>query len=547
MFFSFHRDGFVSHLERLQVYLLRLQNERNALQTSSEKRSMLMQQASYVAEAEAVGPSLTNHPLNTLTQRYSTYKRTKNEYANSKEALDAMQALCQQQMCAYRGCMKAIETHKMTDNIQFLVDILSNFKAMGTPHAFEMVKEFLDNSAQMAIYLQSCQLSGCLDDLVERLIEGAQHALAAIDDYGAVTRYHPPSMLANHRLTKWAEWCARLIEQPSVPECRDVASRAQTTFGKKPVNNVLVQQVMAFSYQMQTNICDIELRLQKSGDRLHMEADELNDDVTDSQLVEKYTIAFEAARKSIRLFLHDSPSKKQSNVFALHCVSITTLCDLNKRLLMMENAAANAGENMVDLTFNGNWVLDELYAHSAIMCEIAFIVESAHRDLATNVLTNEFLYAEQCLRHIQLMHENVRDANEQFSASILTGALHGVISENDGVLDVIGALSIYQDILPDLLVKLNLLLRRSGMLNGGDHSTVTATVGELRQKFDTLKQQFEQCDELDAGAKLFLSMNELFEQLDDKYDQLIDHLKLLHLRDDQRKIDQMKSSLELAV
>lgn len=521
------------------------------LQVLCGKRLILMQQAAYVAEAEALGPPLTNHSLATLTQRYSTYKRTKNEYNNAKEALVTMQTNCLHQMTDYRLCLEAIETNKLTEQSNQLNDMMDNFKMMLAPHAFTMVKEFLDNSAQMAIYLQFSQLGTCIDDVIIGQITMAQQAIESIVDYGAVTRYHPRSVLAQHRLAKWAEWCSHLSEHATVQDCRDVAAQCQSTFGKKAINNVLMQQVAAFSYQLQTNICDSEVRLQKLMDRLRMEADEsANTDLNGSWIVTEYTTSFEDARNSIRLFLHEPSNKIQQNVFALHCVSISTLCEQSKRLLMMENAAANAGENMVDLTFNGNWVLDELYAHSAIMCEIAFIVESAHREQATNILNNEFLYAEQCLRQIQVLHEHVRTANEQFASNILSDALHGVISENNGVLDIIAALSNLQESLqtiPELLMNLNLHLRRSGMLGGGEQSSASGDVCILRQKLDVLKQQCEQNSGNNAGAKLFLDMNGLFERLDDEYERLMNYVQFLVLRDEQRKIDQMKSSLDLTV
>lgn len=551
MGFFFHRDGFVHQLNRVHVYLKCLQNERTTLQVLTGKRLVLLQQAAYIAEAEAAGSSLSNHALNTLTQRYGSYKRTKNEYNNSKEALVTMRENCMQQMTEYRSCLKEIESNQITEQSSHINELLSSFQIIITPHAFGMVKDFLDNSAQMAIYIQSCQLSGCLDDVLLKQITAVQQALDAIVDYGAVSRYHPPSTLDQHRLSKWCEWCQHLIDNATVQECQDVIAQCQRMFGKTPMNNVIIQQVMTFSYQMQSNICDSEIRVQKSLERLQSETDEpTNSDLTGSRIINKYATAFEDARKSIRLFLHEPLNKKQSNVFALHCVSTTTLCDLNKRLLMMENAAANAGENMVDLTFNGNWVLDELYAHTAIMCEITFIVESAHRELATNLLSKEFLYAEQCLRQIQQIHGNVRIANEQFSSVILMDALHGVISENKGVLDIVTALSNLQESLqtiPELLANLNTHLRRSAMLGCVEDSTASADVCILRQKFGILKQQSELNSASDAGAKLFLTMNGQFERLDDEYDRLMQHVELLSLREELRKVDQMKAALELTV
>lgn len=532
------------------------------MQQLESNRSLLTKQATFVADAGALGPSLANHSLNTLTQRYSKYKRTKNEYNSCKDALIEQKSKCTQQMKDYQKCLQAIESNKTAEYLNELNELVATFKNISSAHAFDMVKDFLDNSAQMAIYLQSTQLSSGLDVLLTKQIATIQQSYDTLIEYGAISRYHPPNVHSQHRSTKYAEWCEYLTEHQSIQDCRDIVTQFQATIGKNAINKIPIQQVIAFSYQLQTNIGDGEFKLQKLHARLNVESnDSINDGDTIRTIV-KYTNSFEEARKSIRTFLHEQNTTTQStkikqNIFALHCVTISTLCDLNKRLLMMENAAANSGDNMVDLTFNGNWVLDELYAHSAIMCEMASIIESAHREQATNTLNKEFLYAAKCLREIQNMHENLRVSNEQFSTTILSEALHGVISENKGVMDIITALSNLQESLqtiPELLTNLNLHLRRSGMLSPtlGSNTETTAhqacaDVCVLRQKLDVLKLQLEQNDSMNVGGKLFLNINGLFERLDDEYDRLVDCLQHLSLRDDQRKIDQFKNSLDLAV
>lgn len=464
----------------------------------------------------------------------------------------------------YHNCLQSIETNKIAEYLVELNELLPLMQSVSATYPFDIVKEFLDNSAQMAIYLQSCQISTELDIALMQQATVVRQSLETLIEYGAVTRYHPASAHGQHRFAKYSEWCKYLMEHSSVQNCRDVVTQFQASFGKNTINKVPIQQVITFSYQLQTNIRDGQVKLQKQLERLNAE---MNGDASDgdaSTNLVQVTLQFEEARNEIRTFLQDVNSakpEKRNNVLALHCIITTTLADLNKRLLMMENAAANSGENMVDLTFNGNRFLDELYCHSAIMCELTIIIETAYRECTSTALSPEFLNAAQSLREIQNVHETLRTVSEQFSMLILDEALHGVISENKSVLEMISSLSNLQEGLqsiPELLTNLNLRLRRSALSSSGmgspaaaeasgENAAAAADVEVLRQKLHFLKQQFEQTDELDAGQKLFLQFNGLFDKLDDEYQRLIDCVQTLNVSGERRKIDQLKNSMDLAV
>lgn len=530
-----------------------MQQQRLGLQALESNRLLLAKQAAMVAEAGALDSALGSHPLGTLAQRYGIYKQKKDECDSCRRALVDRMSQCTKQMMDYHNCLHLIETNKIAEHLSELNELVASIKGTTSNHAFDLVKDFLDTAAQQPIYLQSCQLSSGLETLVTKQITTIQQTLETLMEYGAITRFHPPSVHTQHRITKYAEWCGFLAEHQSVQDCRDIVTQFQTTIGKNANNKVPVQQVITFSYSLQTLLRDGEFKLQKLLERLNVETDNAVVDGNTTVNITQYTNLFEEARNSIRIFFQDQnalSTEKKYNVLALHCVTITILCDLNKRLLMMENAAATASsaDNMVDLTFNGNWVLDELYAHSAIMCEMTSIIEKAHRDHATKTLTDQFKCAAQCLREIQNIHENLKEFNEQFSLSILNDVLYGIISEKQSVLDMISALSSLQESLqsiPELLNNLYLHLRHGSNAEVAAHRA-SDDVGVLRQKLDALRAQMEQSGS-EIGSKLFLRINGLFEKLDDEYDRLIDCLQALNLLGDQRKIDQIKNSIQLAV
>lgn len=534
----------------MQALLLNLQHQRSSLLSLENRRLQLAKQAAMVAGAVALESALGSHPLSTLTQRYANFKKEKDDYDNCRRALLDRVSACTTQMIDYHNCLQSIEANRMSEHLSELNELMASIKIMSPNHSFDLVKDFLDNSAQNAIYLQSCQLSSGLDVLVKKQIATIQKSLETLIEYGAIVRYHPATVHTQHRITKYAEWCKYLTEHQSVKDCHDIAYQFQE--GQWAINKVPVKQVVAFHCSLQATLTDIEFKMRNLLERLNAETDNAIIDGGSTVNIMQYTNQFEDARNSIKQFIQDQialSTDRKYNVLALHCVTITTLCDLNKRLLMIETAAANSGDNMVDFTFNGIWVLDELYAQSAIMCEMASIIEKAHRDHATKTLTKQFLCAAQCLREIQNIHENLREFNEQFSITILNEVLYGIISEQQSILDMISALSSLQESLqsiPALLDNLYLQLRHGTNAQVDTHQTC-ADVCVLRQKLDALKMQMQQTGSNEIGTKLFLRINGLFEKLDDEYDRLIDCLTDLNLLDDQRAIDQIKNSIQLAV
>ncbi|XP_031628998.1 serine/threonine-protein kinase Smg1 [Contarinia nasturtii] len=561
-----NRDGFFNQLKQVQAYLLSLQQQRLRLQSLEENRLLLAKQAAMVSEAGALDSALGSHPLSTLAHRYSGYKQKKDECDKCRRALLDRMSMCNKQMMDYHNCLYLIETNKVAEKLGDLNKLTAALKVIHPNHAFDLVKDFLDNSAQNVIYLQSCQLSSGLDVLVKKQIATIQQTLETLVEYGAITRYHPPKVHQTHRITKYGEWCKYLAEHQSVQDCHNIAKQFQMTIGKNIINKEAITQVIDFSSTLQTTLRDGEFKLQKLLERLNVERDNAVMDGNSSANIMQYTNLFEDARNSIRMFFQDqntlSPvtsgsrviaaaaAEKKYNVLALHCVTITILCDLNKRLLMMENAAANSAgmNNMVALTFNGNWVLDELYAHSAIMCEMSSIIEKAHRDHGTKTLTEPFFCATKCLCEIQNIHEILREFNEQISLNILNDALYCIISEKESIFSIISAFDILQrniESISDLTTNLYVALRH------GSNAEVTtrqasADVAILRQNFNAIKMQIEQNAPNEFGSKLFLRINGLFDKLDDEYDRLIDCLQDLNLVGDQLKIDQMKNATQLA-
>lgn len=539
----FHRDGFFNQLKQLQTFLLNLQTQRSNLQKLEANRNSLSKQAALITEAEALGSAISSHPLNTLTQRYNVYKRTRNEYNNCKQALLDQSAVRTKQMAAYHNCLDSVRENKIAEYQLELAEVSSALQAQTATHELDPLKEFLENSTQTAIYIQSCQMSNELHVTTLQQIQLVQQSLETLREYGEVTRYHPSSVHMAHRLAKYSDWCHFLSDHQSVQECRDVVTQFQMSVGKNAINKVPLQQVVTFSYQLQTNIRDGQFKLQKTLERYSVEVDESKAGDDMGSVLRQYECLYENAKIAIQ-------QVGQENGTMLILAITTVLCDLNNRLLLMENAAASSGDNLVDLTFNGNWFLDEIYMHASIMSEM--VEFSADVNSQMNV---------KAMHAVKTSYEHLREINATFSAQILGDAIYGIIGEDKSVLDMISTLSSLQEgrqSIPEILTNLNLHLRRSVRIASGGNSSPSFTshhitsqacadVKELRRQISETIAQFSQIDEPNAGQKLFLELNGMFDELEIEHGRLLDCVNDLLVPENWKKIKQIKDSMDLAV
>lgn len=471
------------------------------------------------------------------------YKRTRNEFNNCRQALLDQSVVRTKQMVAYQTCLDAVRENKIAEYQLELAEVLSGLQTASATEEFDSLKEFLENSAQTAIYIQSCQMSTELHVTMYRQIQLVQQSLETLREYGEVTRYHPASVHMSHRIAKYSDWCRFLAEHQSVQDCRDVVTQFQMSVGKNAINKVPLPQVVTFSYQLQTNIRDGQFKLQKTLERYSVETEgtATGDDM--GTVLRQYKSLYDNARAVVQQF-------GQENATVLHLAVTNVLCDLNNRLLLMENAAASSGDNLIELTFNGNWFLDEIYMHASIMAELV--------EFSANV--NGHMNA-RAMHTVQTIYGHLREINATFASQILGDAIYGIIGEDKSVLEMISTVSSLQEgrqSIPEILTNLNLHLRRSARIASGGTSSPSITshhitaqacadVKDLRRQLSDMIAQFEQIDEPNAGQKLFLELNGMFDKLEMEHGRLLDDVNDLVVPENWRKIKQIKDSMDLAV
>lgn len=545
---SICRDDVCNELQQLQLHLIDLQSMRKDLQKAEAKRSLLSKQAALITEAESLGTAIRSHPLNTLSQRYSVYKRTRDEFNACQTALAENAIDCDAKYSAYVKCLERIESQRINDEMLQLTELTLITKSRPPTNEFELVKQFLDNSAQSTIHLQCCQINSDLyADLLQTLVSMKQ-IFEVVTQYGAVARYHPHCSHEQHRVTKYAEWCRYLCEHRTVQGCRDIVTQFQANIGKNALAKLPLQQVVTFAYHVQAIIGDGQYRLQTTLEALNIELG--HDDVGTKVLQLSQT--HDGSKAAIQQCLRENMVARP----ILESVLLTQLASMNAQFLAIEQSVSQTTENLAELTYNSKWFVDELLAKSTQMFDLCRMYDLGDGNnhisntIANDVRTDGPLRAMQSVRNVYI---HLCTMNETFFNKTLGDILHGIISEDKSVLRMISAVSSLQEglvPLTEMSTQLHLLLTRAvptAPMDDAARRTVN-DVKLLQRRLQELKTSLKgnvagYC----KGEMLFLEFNDMFDQLDECHSVAIEQMHLLQSRPEWSHLDQMRESQTLAV
>ncbi|XP_012271718.1 serine/threonine-protein kinase SMG1 isoform X2 [Orussus abietinus] len=494
------------------------------------------QQLALVKEAQAMG---RNHALYSVVKRYSTFKRARDAHEKAKCGLKEKIEECEKQINMHNIALTAVRGPQLG---QWLSEI-------GTPTTqddhlvFDLVKEFLQNAGQSQMILQCEQSESELTQLATQQSILIRSCLDLLSQYSAICSLYPMSILAQHRTAAYHTWASKLLSTGTIEACHEVMSQFEANFDPASANNgPQSQQVVAFSYQMQAILSESNERLKKAYERLASEG------LPDSLVrIEK---SYAEARGQISNFLRREKGAER----ALECVTITALCALNKRYLMMEGAAKCAGECLVDLTSReGDWFLDEMRLMSSLIAELATLVPEVHKDPRVDPRIPVIL---RCLRSAEGIYQGLQELNYNFHTIILPEATKTIATEEPTVVRMVAELDeiVLSTGIPlgEILAQLEMHLRFTVMEMESPHGLVGNLVGNMRRRFENLLsrpaegQDQGQEESLAPGQMLLMGFNGLFEKLQVEGNALVATLSTLDVPQCWRKIDQVREAKEMA-
>lgn len=496
----------------IDSYLTDLTASRCCLQELENRRNVLSKQISLVRDVEALGSAMHSHSLNTLTQRYIILKKKRNDVAVTRNIL----------------MEKAIEAEKMIEDFVCFVEdknIIGNYLTETKTQnvnvsEFELVRDFLENSNQSQVFLQGDQLRKEKDiSLIQRskIVESAMEMML---QYYNVMRYYPKDHVSTHRLSMYSSWCRSLVDNKSQEFTRQIAMSYHAEFGDPAILQEQPKNVLAFNFQLQTFLTELNYQLQGNYQRYQ-------------QFIEMDR-SYSAFKEEFYEFLEKNNCDDNNTLITCELVKMT------KRFLTLEASTCSVN-NLADLIINDRWYVDEIKIQASFL---ANVIDNPH---CKPPQKNNPLYVNslECLRTVTEAFEIFERVKYDFQLNVIPQALNGVISQDRSVLDMIKALSsVTKAPLDELIVKLEEDFINC-IRNPNQKSLLRAA--ELSEAYNNIYTHYQN-NEDDVGGKLFILFHEAFEEMCRITKKVMSYDKALNLiTDDWSSITEIQQSRSLFI
>lgn len=452
------------------------------------RRNVLSKQISLVRDVEALGSAMHSHSLNTLSQRYSIFKKKRNDVVLIKNVL----------------MEKASEAEKMIGDYLCFIDetcaLSSYLDEMKSKHAvseFDIIKDFLENSNQGQLMKQGDHFRRELDAALKQRTTIVEAIIQVLLQYRNVMRFYPHDHVQNHRLSKYSAWCHSLVrpENRNVEYTRQIAMSYHKTFGGDTImlHHEQHENLLAFNYQLQAYLAEINYQLQGNYQRYqqYMEIDR----------------SYEALQDEFHEFLQQDVN---NNVVTFELIKMT------KRFLALESSTYSAN-NLTSLIINDRWYVDEIRIQASFLANFIDIEEEMMMMKSNQPLLNNSL---ECFRTIVDALETFERIKCDFQLNVIPQVLNGVISQDKSVLELIATLSnISKTPINELLTKLeedflNCIQNpnQKGLLRAAELSEAYNNIFAHYQSTDNDEDDNNE-SERSMGQKLFLYLHGVFEEM----------------------------------
>lgn len=477
----------------MKNYLGELASNRDDMQRLESQRSLLSKQISLVRELEALGSAMSSHPLNTLSQRYTIYKKKRSDVDMIKNILVEKAVESERMMEDYLSFVSDARSGRISIA---LVDIKSGHGPKAMLSEFDLIKDFLESSNQAQTYLQSEQLRKELDASILQQQKIIVTSFETLMQYSHVSVFYPHDHTMNHRFAKYSQWCRSLIINKSQDFVRQAAIAYRQSFGDVIINEQASDKVTGFNYQLKTFITDLNYQRDLNFQRYHKLKERVDMERTFSNIKDEFC---EFTRTQVKTAEADA-------TFAA-----SELTKMAKRLLTIEISTFSAsGEHLTDLVINERWFVDEIFIQLSFLTNINDIIFDQSGSPSKNSLLSNSL---ECFKVVTEMFATFNAAKTNFQRHIIPQSLKGIISGDKSVLEMISTLSNIQNAtlpLAELSVKLQEDLYNC-IHNPNQKGLWRAA--ELTDAYNNMVIKYEAVLDDNLGKKLFMALHGIFEDM----------------------------------
>ncbi|ESO84130.1 hypothetical protein LOTGIDRAFT_229624 [Lottia gigantea] len=470
------------------------------------------------------------HNIYTLQDRYGEYSVVKSTQDSAQHAVE--------ETITELGNWQEIHKH-VIGNVQgsaiqsMCLDVTGKFD-MGVP-SFTAATDFLHGAGQSQMVSQSEELESELNNHLQQRRALIHSTLETLVNYNNMISQFGSQFALQCRTSQYLIWLQELLCCFTSQQCDSLLKRFQEEYGVNSNTHLLkTQLIVSTETTLQAYISEYNSKMMKLIERRALETVETG--VLEMQLYE--------GENDIKKFVQENG---MCGVSSLVCMIVTALCSLNKRYLLMEGAAAGAGDRLMDLTSrDGDWFLDEL-------CSMSGNVNMFLMTLKNNMVTSDMENFKELHHALSSTHNSyvaLQELNINFRTVILPETLKLIQSQDQSFLQVLTELeTMVCDInqpLDKVLIELENLHRNAVLGIENDNIEIVGTVKRLEKRFNSLLQQ-KNMNDMPTGQMLLMGFNGLFTRLEDEFNILmeaIDHIILL-VPESWKKIDAVRDAKAL--
>ncbi|KAH9498432.1 Serine/threonine-protein kinase smg1 [Bulinus truncatus] len=258
-------------------------------------------------------------------------------------------------------------------------------------------------------------------------------------------------------------------------------------------------------------------------------------------------VQVQEADETIKMFVHENGLEGERSLMS---VVVSALYTLNKRYLLMEGAAAGAGDRLMDLTSrDGDWFLDELCSMSG---NVNKFLETLNQHAQICDLTH-VSSLQHSLKATHNVYTALQDLNMNFRSIILPETLKLIQSHDIHFVSILSHLEnmiLQKNLSLDVLISQVEVIHRNAIMGIEDKkSEALIDIHKLELEFTELVQNCSNtnnaklnADQLTSGQMLLIGFNGLFTRLEADFAELLDSVESLEVPTVWKKVDTVREA-----
>ncbi|XP_020505278.1 serine/threonine-protein kinase SMG1 [Labrus bergylta] len=522
-----NRDDMLTVLPQVQEAVEEYLVLQELLCQGEKLQAKLQEEMCFLEEAE-------NHPdhlLLTLEQRYSEHTQLQSRQLTVQEAIESKLADLDQWISQYQTAFSNLEATQLASLLQ---DISSSID-MGPP-SYVPATAFLQNAGQAHLISQCESLEAEMSSLLQQRRGALRGCLEQLHSYATVALLYPRATLLLHRTHQWKTWLEELLGDMTVEHCQHIYRQYEVLFAPQPPA-AFCQFLSSVEMSLQHQLADTNECVIQQTERL--KADGTNVAACEEQLHE--------IEHCITVFLRENA---ESGSLSMACIITSALCTLCRRNLVMEGAAASAGEQLVDLTSrDGTWFLEELCSLIGNVSALANLLQRCPHlthdlELPAPSATTQAVYLASAV------YTCLQELNTNFRQIIFPEALRCMVKGEPTLESMLAELEQLVEQGSDGLGLQNLVdsLQATTGLDPDGHNHCLHITRMLRAQYSELIQPRsmegpgQDTPKMSAGQMLLVAFDGMFTQLETAFAQLTEKLSSLEMPLAWSKVDVLREA-----